>query len=103
MNRMTNNHLVILSLPEQVGALQEVLNLEKELPRQYRYWLIPEILPIVRVPWADEDEVTPTPDDVITWMEGTVLLYLLENKFISNNRCTSKSTYNIMDFKPCIY
>ena len=61
-------------LPEQVAALQEALNLVDKLPEQYGYGLIPEILPIKRSRWADDDEVTPTPEHVITWMEGKKLL-----------------------------
>ena len=60
-------------LSEQVGALQEALNLLDKLPEQYSHGMIPEILPIQSNPWGDwgpNDEVTPTPEDVITWMEG---------------------------------
>ncbi len=69
----------ILFLSEQVGALQEALNLDQELPEHYRYRMIPEILPIERYPWVDAGQATPTPEDVITWMEGTPISGLNKN------------------------
>ena len=47
----------------------------QEVPQDYRYGLIPDIIPIQPSPWADEDQIarTPTPDDVVTWMEGTLI------------------------------